>query len=149
MYKADAVQLRLALFAAAACVVLAAAASNGAHQAGPPSIAMDPKSAPILVKSISTIRNPSVEKSRAPQERVVTVVAAFGEARANKAAVLAATLAFAEQLGAAGAAPARRGDASAIGLCSRQMMAGREPATAALGGLSGFPLTMLAATSNE
>ena len=39
--------------------------------------------------------------------------------------------------------------ASALGLCSREMMAGREPATAVLGGLSGFPLTILAATSNE
>lgn len=85
MYKEDAVQLRLALFAAAACAVLAAAASSDAHQAGPPSIAMDPKSAPILLKSISTIRNPSVEKPQGPQERVVTVVAALGEARLGSA----------------------------------------------------------------
>ena len=78
MHKRNAVQLRLALSAAAVCAVLAAAASSGAHRAGPLSIAMVSESGPILTKSNSTIRKPSVEKARASHEHFATP---FDEAR--------------------------------------------------------------------
>jgi hypothetical protein len=66
MHKRNAVQLRSALSAAAFCTVLAAANASGAHRAGPLSITMVPETAPIVAKSISTIRKPSVEKSASP-----------------------------------------------------------------------------------
>ncbi len=74
MDKRIAVHLRLALSAAAVCAVLAAATSSGAHRAGPLSIATDPETAPILAKSISTIRKPSVEKLRDSHENFDTRV---------------------------------------------------------------------------
>ena len=74
MRKRNAVQLRLALSAAVVCAVLAAATSSGAHRAGPLSITMVPETAPILAKSISTIRKPSVEKARGSHEHFATRV---------------------------------------------------------------------------
>src|SRR5271165_1242217 len=74
MHKRNGVQLRLALSAAAVCAVLAAAASSGADRAGPPSITMVPETAPILAKSISTIRKPRVEKARASHKNFATPI---------------------------------------------------------------------------
>jgi hypothetical protein len=74
MHKRNGVLLRSALSAAAVYAVLAAAASSGADRAGPPSITMVPETAPILAKSISTIRKPSVEKARGSHENFVTRV---------------------------------------------------------------------------
>jgi hypothetical protein len=74
MHKRNAVQLRLALSAAAVCAVLAAASLSGAHRAGPPSITTVPETAPILAKSISTIGKPSVEKARGSLESFATRV---------------------------------------------------------------------------
>ena len=78
MHKRNGVLLRSALSAAAVCAVLAMATSSGADRAGPLSITMVPETAPILAKSISTIRKPSVEKARASHERFET---ALNEAR--------------------------------------------------------------------
>jgi hypothetical protein len=74
MHKENAVQLRLALSAAAVSVVLAAATFSGAHRVGPLSIAMDPETAPILVKSISTVGKSSVKKARATHEHLATPI---------------------------------------------------------------------------
>lgn len=65
MHKRNAVQLRLALSAAAVCAVLAAASSSGAYRSGPLSIAMAGESGPILARSISTIGKPTFERLRA------------------------------------------------------------------------------------
>ncbi len=62
MHKRSAVQLRSALLAAAVCAILAAAALSGGHRAGVLAIATARKSEPILARSISTIRKPSVEE---------------------------------------------------------------------------------------
>ena len=78
MHKRNGVVLRSALSAAAVCAVLTMAASSGEHRAGPLSITLVPEAAPILAKSISTIRKPSVEKARASHERFET---AFNETR--------------------------------------------------------------------
>ena len=61
MHKSNAVQLRLALSAAAACAVLAAATFSGAHRAGSLSIIVARQVEPILARSVSTIRTPSIE----------------------------------------------------------------------------------------
>ncbi len=82
MHKRNGVLLRSALSAAAVCAVLAMATSSGAHRAGPPSITMVPEAGPILARSISTIRKPSVEKARASHERFATAV---NEARPRSA----------------------------------------------------------------
>lgn len=74
----DAVQLRLASTSALLCAVLAAATLSGAHRAGPPASAMDLKSAPILVKSISTTWKVGLDDQRASVRHVVTTL---GEAR--------------------------------------------------------------------
>ena len=74
MHKRNAVQLRLALSAAAVCAVLAAATSSGAHRGGPLSITTVPETAPILAKSISTIRKPSVEKARPSHKNFATPI---------------------------------------------------------------------------
>jgi len=72
MHNRNAVHLRLALSAVAVCTALAAATSSGAQRAGPLSIAMAPETGPILAKSISTIRTPSVEKAGTSHEHFAT-----------------------------------------------------------------------------
>lgn len=74
MHRRNAVQLRLALSAAAVCAVLAATTASGAQWAGPLSIATAPETAPIVAKSISTIRKPSIEQPRASHERFAASV---------------------------------------------------------------------------
>ena len=62
MHKRNAVQLRLAFSAAAICAVLAAATFSGAHRGGSLAIRTVRETEPILVRSISTIRNPAVKE---------------------------------------------------------------------------------------
>jgi hypothetical protein len=63
MYKRNAVQLRLAFSAAAVGAVLAAATFSGAHRAGSLVRQAVRETEPILVGSISTIKNPGGEKA--------------------------------------------------------------------------------------
>jgi hypothetical protein len=63
MYKRNAVQLRLAFSAAAVGAVLAAATFSGAHRAGSLVRQTVRETEPILVGSISTIKNPGGEKA--------------------------------------------------------------------------------------
>jgi len=63
MYKRNAVQLRLAFSAAAVGAVLAAATFSGAHRAGSLVRQTVRETKPILVGSISTIKNPGGEKA--------------------------------------------------------------------------------------
>jgi hypothetical protein len=63
MHKRNAVQLRLAFSAAAVGAVLAAATFSGAHRAGSLVRQTVRETEPILVGSISTIKNPGGEKA--------------------------------------------------------------------------------------
>ena len=69
MHKRNAIQLRLAISAAALCAVLAAATFGGAHRAGLLAAATALGTEPILARSISTIRKSSVEKDEASPDR--------------------------------------------------------------------------------
>jgi hypothetical protein len=68
MRKRNAVQLRLALSAAAVCGVLAAANLSGAHRTGLLAIATVHQAEPILVRSTSTIPPSDVEKVRSSHD---------------------------------------------------------------------------------
>jgi hypothetical protein len=63
MHNRNAVQLRVAFSAAALCAVLAAAILSGAHRPGLLAIATVREADPIVVRSFSTMKNPSVEKA--------------------------------------------------------------------------------------
>jgi hypothetical protein len=63
MHKRNAVQLRLAFSAAAVGAVLAAATFSGAHRAGSLVRQTVRETEPVLVGSISTIKNPGGEKA--------------------------------------------------------------------------------------
>jgi len=62
MHKRNAVQLRSALSAAAICAVLAVATFSGVHRAGSAAIRTVRETEPIVVRSISTIREPGGKK---------------------------------------------------------------------------------------
>ena len=70
MHKRNAVQLRVAFSAAALCAVLAAAILSGAHRAGLLAIGTVRETDPIVVRTFSTIMNPSVEKAGASHDRL-------------------------------------------------------------------------------
>jgi hypothetical protein len=72
MHKRNGVQLRLALSATAVCAVLAAATFSGDHRAGSLAITMAREPDTILVRSVSTIRKPSVERARTSHEHFAT-----------------------------------------------------------------------------
>jgi len=69
MHKNNAVQLRVAFSAAALCAVLAAAIL-GAHRAGLLAIGTVREADPIVVRSFSTMKNPSAEKAGASHDRL-------------------------------------------------------------------------------
>jgi hypothetical protein len=70
MHRGNAVQLRLALSAAAVCAVLAAATLSGGHRGGSPSTASFRAPEPIVARSDSTMRTPDVEKSGGSHDRL-------------------------------------------------------------------------------
>jgi hypothetical protein len=70
MHKGNAVQLRLALSAAAVCAVLAAATLSGGHRGGSPSIASSRAAEPIVARWDSTMRALGVEKSGDSHDRL-------------------------------------------------------------------------------
>jgi hypothetical protein len=102
MRKGNAVQLRLALSAAAVCAVLAAAILSGGHRTELPPVKTIQQTEPILVRSISTARKLG-EGAGGDADRTAFPIGIQdeGSATAKEAAVLTSTLALAGELAAA------------------------------------------------